>query len=37
MLGRPMGHKEIREAIEHVIGIVPSLHEDIQNLPTELV
>jgi hypothetical protein len=32
-----MGHKEICEAMEHVKGIVPSLHDDVQALPTELV
>ena len=32
-----MGHEEIREAMEHVIGVEPSLHEDGEALPTEFI
>jgi hypothetical protein len=32
-----VGHKQIREAVEHVIGVEPSLHQDGQALPTEFV
>ncbi len=32
-----MGHEEIREAIQYVIGAQPSLHHDSQALPTEFV
>ena len=32
-----MGHEEIREAMEHVIGVEPSLHQDGEALPTEFV
>jgi hypothetical protein len=37
MLGWPMGHKEICEAMEHVIGVEPSLHQDGEPLPTEFI
>ena len=32
-----MSHEEIREAMEHVIGLEPSLHQDGEALPTEFV
>ena len=34
---RTMGHEEIREAMEHVIGVELSLHHDVEALPTEFV
>ena len=34
---RTMGHEEISEAMEDVIGAQPSLHHDVQALPTEFV
>ena len=32
-----VGHEEIREAMEHVIGAKLSLHHNVQALPTEFV
>ena len=32
-----MGHEEIREAMEHVIGVEPSFHQDGKALPTEII
>ena len=32
-----MGHEEMREAMEHVIGVEPSLHQDGEALPTEFI
>jgi hypothetical protein len=37
MLRWSMFHEEIREAMEHIIGVEPSLHEDGEVLPTEFV
>jgi hypothetical protein len=37
MLGWSMDHEEIREAMDHIIGVEPSLHEDGEALPTEFV
>jgi hypothetical protein len=32
-----MGHEEIRQTMEYVIGVEPSLHQDGEALPTEFV
>ncbi len=37
VLGWTVGHEEIREAVEHIIGVEPSLHHDGEALPTEFV
>lgn len=37
MLRWPMGHEEVREAMEHVIGVQPSLHHDGEAFSTEFV
>lgn len=37
MLGWTVGHEEIREAMEYVIGTKLSLHHDVEAVPTEFV
>ena len=37
MLRWSMGHEEIREAMEHIIGVEPPVHPDGEALPTEFV
>ncbi len=37
MFRRTVGHEEIREAMEHVIGAQPSLHHNVEAFPTEFV
>ena len=37
VLGWTVGHEEIREAMEHIIGVEPPLHHDGEALPTEFV
>ncbi len=32
-----MAHEQIREVMEYVIGVEPSLHNDSEALPTEFV